>query len=69
MQRRNLSPMIKAKLTIECPDCKMLGRTGTLEPLTKQELKNLKENNKGDKLPKRILACDECKYWIDADDI
>jgi hypothetical protein len=47
----------------------MFGRTGTLEPLTKQELKNLKENNKGDKLPKRILACDECKYWIDADDI
>ena len=61
--------MKKETKIIQCPDCKMLGRTGTLEPLTKQELKNLKENNKGDKLPKRILACDECKYWIDADDI
>lgn len=54
---------------MQCPQCKRFGRSGTLEPLTKQEMKNLKENNKGDKLPKKILGCDECKYWIDAKEI
>ena len=48
---------------VQCPNC----QDGTLELLNKGELARLKENNKGDKLPKRIYGCDECKYWIDAE--
>lgn len=62
-QKRNLYPIIGAKITIKCPKCK----DGTLELLTEQEMKNLRNNSKGDNLPKKIYGCDECKYWIDAE--
>lgn len=50
---------------IKCPNC----QEGVLAPLNNREYNKLKELNGSDKIPEKIHGCDECKYWIDSEDL
>jgi len=52
-----------------CPECQKSGRYGTLELLNDKEVARLKEREGKDVYPAKIYGCDECKFWIDAEDI
>ncbi len=50
---------------IKCPNCP----EGTLDLLNDREYNKLKELNGSDKIPEKIHGCDDCKYWIDSEDL
>jgi len=65
----DLHRFIDGKYRRPCPICQQQGRFGTLDILTAEETKRLKEREGKDSYPDRIAGCDECKFWCDADEI
>ena len=54
---------------IRCPECRKRGRAGTLGLLSDDERQRLIELGGKDTYPEKIYGCDECKYWIAAENL